>query len=244
MMKLYRININMLDDPLENKRLLELVGSERRKKVIRYHMPDDRKRSLGAGIIIRKILDENGLPESRLKYSENGKPVADGLFFNVSHAGDYVVGVQSDCKVGCDIEKIVKAPFKIAEQYFKKKEAEYIQSEQEMDKAFFTLWTLKESYMKMTGKGMSLSLDSFEIVRTENGFILGTSPEERCFFGTMLFDGYSFSVSNETDFDLTQLEFYDIISEIMSTMENQAAAKQKGSQDELPDCNRWTGRCR
>ena len=59
MMKLYRININMLDDPLENKRLLELVGTERRKKVIRYRMPDDRKRSVGAGIIINKILDEN-----------------------------------------------------------------------------------------------------------------------------------------------------------------------------------------
>ena len=67
----------MLDDPLENKRLLELVGTERRKKVIRYRMPDDRKRSVGAGIIINKILDENGLSESCLKYSENGKPVAD-----------------------------------------------------------------------------------------------------------------------------------------------------------------------
>lgn len=32
MMKLYRININMLDDPLENKRLLELVGTEAEEK--------------------------------------------------------------------------------------------------------------------------------------------------------------------------------------------------------------------
>ena len=221
MMKLYRININMLDDPLENKRLLELVGTERRKKVIRYRMPDDRKRSVGAGIIINKILDENGLSESCLKYSENGKPVADNLFFNVSHAGDYVVGVSSDCEVGCDIEKIVNAPLKIAEQYFNEGEERYIKSACDPDKAFFTLWTLKESYMKMTGKGMSLSLDSFEIIRTETGFVLGKTPEKRCFFGTMEFDGYSFSVSNETDFDLKQLEFYDI----MSAVENQAAVK-------------------
>lgn len=223
-MKLYRININHFDDPLQNENLFDLVGEERRKKVIRYRMPDDRKRSLGAGIIIRKILDENGLSESCLKYSENGKPVADGLFFNVSHAGDYVVGVQSDCAVGCDIEKIVSAPFKIAEQYFSAEEAGYIKAECDGDKAFFTLWTLKESYMKMTGKGMSLALDSFEIIHTANGFVLGRSPEKRCFFGTMEFDGYSFSVSNETDFDLTQMEVYDI----MCTGENQAAAKQKG----------------
>ena len=67
-------------------------------------MPDDRKRSLAAGLIIQKILNENGLLEDSLKYSENGKPLADNLF-NISHAGDYVVGVSSDREVGCDIEK-------------------------------------------------------------------------------------------------------------------------------------------
>ena len=34
------------------------------KKVIRYLQPDDRKRSLGAGIMIRKITNGNGLSES------------------------------------------------------------------------------------------------------------------------------------------------------------------------------------
>ena len=87
MQKLYRININHFEDPLKNERLLDLVGIRRREKVIRYRMPDDRKRSLGAGIIIRKILNGNGLSESSLKYSENGKPVADHLHFNISHAG-------------------------------------------------------------------------------------------------------------------------------------------------------------
>ncbi|MCI6918920.1 MAG: phosphopantetheinyl transferase, partial [Lachnospiraceae bacterium] len=75
-MKLYRIHITHMDDPLQNQRLLELVSSERREKVIRYRMPDDRKRGLGAGIIIRRILQENGLTESDLRYSENEKPVA------------------------------------------------------------------------------------------------------------------------------------------------------------------------
>ena len=79
MQKLYRININHFEDPLKNERLLDLVGIRRREKVIRYRMPDDRKRSLGAGIIIRKILDENGLTESCLRYSDNEKPVVDGL---------------------------------------------------------------------------------------------------------------------------------------------------------------------
>lgn len=191
-MKLYRINIHNFEDPLQNKRLLELVGTERRKKVIRYRMPDDRKRSLAAGLIIRKILNENGLSEDSLKYSENGKPLADNLFFNISHAGDYVVGVSSDREVGCDIEKIVDAPLEVADCFFHLKEAEYIKSAEDKNRAFFTLWTLKESYMKMTGRGMNLPLDSFEVVPMTDGFMLGESAEKPCFFKTMEFDDYIF----------------------------------------------------
>lgn len=202
MQKLYRININHFEDPLKNERLLDLVGIRRREKVIKYRMPDDRKRSLGAGIIIRKILDENGLTESCLRYSDNEKPVVDGLFFNVSHAGDYVVGVLSDCEVGCDIEKNANAPLEVAEHYFYHSELAYIKAAKNKDKAFFTLWTLKESYMKMTGRGMSLPLDSFEVVPTAEGFVLGKSSERPCFFETMEFDGYIFSVSSERAFSL------------------------------------------
>ena len=213
MQKLYRININHFEDPLKNERLLDLVGIRRREKVIRYRMPDDRKRSLGAGIIIRKILDENGLTESCLRYSDNEKPVVDGLFFNVSHAGDYVVGVLSDCEVGCDIEKNANAPLEVAEHYFYHSELAYIKTAEDKDKAFFTLWTLKESYMKMTGRGMSLPLDSFEVVPTAEGFVLGKSSERPCFFETMEFDGYIFSVSSERAFSLhnpLEIAFDDI----------------------------------
>lgn len=211
MMKLYRINIKNFADPLQDQWLLNLVGTERRKKVMRYYRPDDRKRSLGAGIIIKKILNENGLSECDLKYSENEKPVVDNLFFNISHAGDYVVGVLSDCEVGCDIEKNDNASLKIAEHYFYSSELDYIKTANDKNKAFFTLWTLKESYMKMTGRGMSLALDAFEVAPTADGFILGKSQKKRGFFRTMEFDGYIFSVCNEKEFELEQMEICDIL---------------------------------
>ena len=94
---------------------------------------------------------------------------------------------------------------------------EYIRSAEDKNKAFSTLWTLKESYMKMTGRGMDLPLDSFEVVPTADGFMLRESLERPCFFKTMEFDGYIFSVSNETDFAITQNDFLDI--DIMSASE-------------------------
>ena len=55
---------------------------------------------------------------------------------------------------------------------------------------------------EMTGRGMSLPLDSFEVVPTADGFVLGKSSERPCFFETMEFDGYIFSVSSERAFSL------------------------------------------
>lgn len=69
--------------------------------------------------------------------------------------------------------------------------------------------------MKMTGKGMSLPLDAFEIVRATDGFVLGKSPEKPCFFKNLEFDGHIFSVSNETDFVITEADFEDLSVEKM-----------------------------
>lgn len=71
--------------------------------------------------------------------------------------------------------------------------------------------------MKMTGRGMDIPLDSFEVVPTTDGFMLGESSERPCFFKTMEFDDYIFSVGNETDFAITQNDFLDI--DIMSASE-------------------------
>lgn len=117
----------------------------------------------------------------------------------------------SDCEVGCDIEKNADAPLEVADRFFYSKEAEYIKTEDDKNRAFFTLWTLKESYMKMTGRGMSLPLDSFEIIRKDQGFVLGKSPKRPGFFRTMEFENYIFSVCMESDFSLPPKGFTELL---------------------------------
>ena len=65
--------------------------------------------------------------------------------------------------------------------------------------------------MKMTGRGMSLSLDSFEVVPQGEGFILGKSVERGCFFKTAEFDSHIFSVSRELPFTFNPTDFHEIL---------------------------------
>ncbi|OJG66168.1 phosphopantetheine-protein transferase domain [Enterococcus moraviensis] len=95
-----------------------------------------------------------------------GKPYLEGfpnIQFNYSHSGDYIILGISDKKVGIDIEEITPIDLSIAEHYFCSKEYSAIMAEREEHQVetFFSIWCLKESYVKYTGKGMTIPLTSF-----------------------------------------------------------------------------------
>lgn len=82
--------------------------------------------------------------------TENGKPVAKGKFFNVSHCENAVVIAIADGDIGVDAEKVRT----VNESLIK-----YVASEEEYvgiysDREFFEVWTLKESLVKAQGDGI------------------------------------------------------------------------------------------
>lgn len=99
---------------------------------------------------------------------EQGKPYVNGrmgVYFNISHSGDYVVCVVSDSEVGVDIEKIGVARMNVARRFFHPLEVcqlESLEGERQSD-LFFNYWTVKESFLKYTGSGLSCPLSSFEV---------------------------------------------------------------------------------
>ena len=102
----------------------------------------------------------HGFSVENVTIGMTGKPECEGVFFNLSHSGDMVLCAICDMPVGCDIEKVADAPLEIADRYFSEKERQYIDSSQslpEISRRFFRIWTMKESYVKMTGEGMNLS---------------------------------------------------------------------------------------
>ena len=153
------------------------VSAERKDKVLRYRFLKDRVLSLGAEILLKEALKEQDveITEINYGYKTNGKPFLkgiEGFDFNISHSEDFVMVAVSENETGCDIEKITGIDLEIAKKFFFREEYENIAAlpaSEERNGLFFRYWTLKESFMKATGLGVRLPLDSFQILIGNDG---------------------------------------------------------------------------
>lgn len=166
MMEYYLRNVAPLPDPKEDNTVLEGIPDWRRDYILKYMRPCDRKLSLGVWMLLEDALRQHGFSADKVIVGANGKPECKGIYFNVSHSGEFALCAVSDAPVGCDVEKVTDAPMEIAERYFSERECQYIEdatSVEDRNRRFFRLWTMKESYVKMTGEGMGVSPDRVEI---------------------------------------------------------------------------------
>lgn len=109
-----------------------------------------------------------------LKNGPHGKPILDGgsnqdaIRFSVSHSNRRALyAINRGREIGVDIEEI-RREFsfeEISDKYFSAREAAFLRTLPVHDRkeVFYTYWTLKEAFMKGTGKGFSLPLNRFEI---------------------------------------------------------------------------------
>lgn len=142
---------------------LDLLTEERRERVSRFHVLEDKVRCLAAGLLLRKFV---GPKEPQ--YGPHGKPfLPDGPSFNLSHSGRYVVLAVSPGDVGVDIEEIRPRSEGVAEKCFLNPEQEWIRRQKDPERAFYMLWTAKEAVMKATGEGFHMPPESFRVFPAE-----------------------------------------------------------------------------
>ena len=149
---------------LDFNRMKSSVSKTRIKKSSRYFHERDRNLSVGAEVLLNYVLNEIGINNPIFDVDKYGKPYLKNysdVYFNLSHSQEYVACAVSDSPVGVDIEYVADIDLNLAKQFFYGTEYEYILDNKDKNKAFFELWVLKESYMKMTGLGFRLALDEF-----------------------------------------------------------------------------------
>ena len=170
MINQYAFNISEISSTADVHDLFSIISDERRERISRFRFEKDKLHCLFAGVLLRYALWETyGLREFAVEKNVFGKPYLKdhaNVYFNISHSGDWVICGLGDQNLGIDVERMEDIEISIAEDFFAADECIYLNSLPERDRfdAFYTIWTLKESYTKNVGEGLNIPLDSFAIV--------------------------------------------------------------------------------
>jgi 4'-phosphopantetheinyl transferase len=158
-------------------RLESRLSQEEKARADRFHFVNDRNRFVAARGLLRELLGKylhqapTGLEFS---YGEHGKPslsggnASSGLCFNLSHsAGLVVYAIAKERNLGIDVEHVrpESAGEDIAKRYFSAREVSDLRTlpPEARVEGFFHCWTRKEAYLKATGMGLQIPLDSFAV---------------------------------------------------------------------------------
>ena len=204
-----------------------LLSTDERERAARFHFARDRNNYVAARGGLRLILSRyTGLAPAELtfSYGAQGKPAlvrtgtAPGLAFNLAHSGAYAVyAVGNARRVGIDVERIRPevCTDELAAATFSPRELGALRAlaATERPDRFFTLWTCKEAYVKARGEGLSIPLDSFDVVFGTGGGVrldagAGAEGEPWHLRAFRLSDGYPAALVH--DGDRATCRFYDL----------------------------------
>lgn len=201
MIELAYCNVENLD--LEKS--YELIPKARKNKIKRFKFHKDKCLSCGAYLLLKKLLDEKNIKNPKFITGKYGKTYIsnyNNLYFNLSHSNKFVACAISDKEVGVDIEYIdSKIDLNIAKNYFFNEEYDKIINSKNPINEFFKYWVLKESYIKYTGLGFNLKLDSFQIIIDEK---IRLKNNNNIKFNLFNLDKYKLAIASKYDLKICQ----------------------------------------
>jgi Phosphopantetheinyl transferase len=145
-------------------------SKEYQDKIKRFRRWQDAQLSLLGRILLLKGIEEAGLfcpPDKEIKYTKCNKPYfEDNLIqFNISHSGEIVVcALSHENEIGIDIEIVTDVEIDDFKFLMTEMEWDKISSSNNKKSVFFDYWTQKEAVIKAHGHGLTIPLNSFEII--------------------------------------------------------------------------------
>ena len=176
--------------PLSEERLFRAwerrMPESRKRKIASLRFPEGQRLSLGVGILLWKALEKRMLdprtPVGEMKYGKPYLPEEPGWHISLSHAGTWAMCAMGRRPVGCDLEEIRRGDLRLAERFYHPAERAWLAAfarEEDKKREFTRLWTRKESYLKLDGRGLGLELGSFDALQSGPGgwYEDGPAPE-------------------------------------------------------------------
>lgn len=139
--------------------LIENLPPDKREEVDKLCFLKDKVQKAVTYNLLREALKfEYGLDNiPSLSYTDFGKPYFKSfpkIYFNLSHCDNAAVCAVDNSEIGVDVECIRAFDQELAEYVCNERELDEILNSQNPALAFTVLWTKKESYTKMMGRGL------------------------------------------------------------------------------------------
>ena len=173
---------------------LPYLDEKRRSRSRRLRVPLKRAQCVAAGLLLTRILGDNGAPPA-LVYGDNGKPhLADrpNTYFSVTHSGEWAFLAVADCEIGIDAQMPRRVCPRLATHSTTPEELAWVKEDTEPN--FTRLWTMKEAYLKYTGTGLTVPIHEVNIsVPPADGY----DEHNRCYWSLLEHDGIPLSICAE-----------------------------------------------
>lgn len=154
-------------------RALRFLPESRRIRALRYRRTIDRWNCVITYLMLLYGLRECfGITSFELAFGEYGKPYLfeyPDVHFSISHCDAGSVVAVADCPIGVDIQDVRPFSWDIARQVCCEQELAELEKCVNRDKLFAEMWSMKESYGKMTGEGIRYGLDNFDTISALKG---------------------------------------------------------------------------
>lgn len=168
------------------------LSSDETERARRFHFERDQRRFVIGRALLRRLLERytgNDARNLEFSYSDRGKPSlvqhgeARPLFFSLSHSHELVLyGFRREDPLGIDVEYLrsMRDIDALATRFFSEGEARLVRSAKGSRKqeCFFTIWTVKEAYVKATGEGLA-ALEDVEVLLSSEGVARAIALEQR-----------------------------------------------------------------
>lgn len=152
--------------------LIAMLDKDRQDKVHRITNQAQRMTSIYAGLLLRYAYLEEGYLQTdwdkvQIVQEEHGKPRiagADSFAYSLSHSGHWVICAVDQRAVGADIQQMRPERLAVAKRFYHDTEYERlcrIEEEKVRTKHFYCMWAAKESYAKLTGRGIGAGIDGY-----------------------------------------------------------------------------------
>lgn len=172
----------LLDEEITDSRILlnyeKFLSNSELENMNNFHQKQQQKQYLLTRVFLRSVLSQyikNILPIdwvfSKNSYGKpfiSNKPLSKSIKFNLSHTEKLIVlAIVLDNEIGVDTEYTLKnfEYLDIAKIYFSENELIYLLNspDDKQKNCFFDIWTLKEAFVKATGKGLTFPLNQFSL---------------------------------------------------------------------------------